>query len=287
MAKHLQIDDDRLLDLIAEDATIEKVASDLQFVEGPVWVEDRLIFSDIPAKKLYSFKDGKLSVFREESHAANGNTLDAQGHLLSCEHESRVVSITEPALEGERRVLVDSFDNDGTRTRFNSPNDIVAAADGTIYFTDPYWGIPQHRRDELMEYGGCWVFCVREGVATPVAKDFKRPNGLAFTPDQSHLLIADDQEGHVRKFKVEADHTLSGGEVFCSTDNGIPDGIRVHPSGNLFSSAGDGVHVFDNTGKRLGKILVPESPANLCFGGPGGKTLFMTARTGLYTTTLK
>ena len=277
-----QIDDPAMHQLVDENQPVRKLQGDFQFIEGPIWIGDRLVFSDIPASTLFQLKGDKISEFRKPSFSTNGNTLDAEGHLLSCEHESRVVSITEPAIGGERRVLVETFDNEGTETRFNSPNDIVAHSGGVIYFTDPYWGLPGDRREELMEYGGCWVFCFKDGKASPVAKDFGRPNGLALSPDEKTLYIADDQHGHIRKFTIEPDDTLSGGEVHCETDNGIPDGFRVAAGGEIFSSAGDGVHIFDTAGKRLGKILVPETPANCCFGGEDGRTLFITARTGLY-----
>ena len=228
-----------------------------------------------------------MGVYREPSHGANGNDLDPGGHLLTCEHKTRLVSVTEPATGGERRVLVDHFEHDGKPTKFNSPNDVAAHPDGqSIYFTDPYWGLPGDRRQELMEYGGdqCWVFrCNGDGSeCRPVVKDFKRPNGLAFTPDAKQLYVGDDQEKHVRRFDVASDGSLTGGEVFCEIDAGVPDGMRVDRDGRLFCTAGDGVHVFLPDGRRIGKVLCPETPANCRFGGKNGRTLYMTAHTGLY-----
>ena len=282
---------DEFAKLVAPDATVRQLASGFRFIEGPVWVKDRLLFSDIPQSKIFSWSpaDG-LNVYREQSHGANGNALDAEGHLFTCEHATRVVSTTEPALGGERRVFAERFEHDGSRVRFNSPNDVVIhPASRAVYFTDPYWGLPGDRREELMEYGKdqCWVFrCEADGTGCrPVVKDFKRPNGLAFSPDAKHLYIGDDQLKHVRRFDVADDGALGGGEVFCEIDQGVPDGMRVDADGRLFCTAGDGIHVFLPDGRRAGRILCKESPANCAFGGngpSGGRKLFMTAQTGLY-----
>jgi gluconolactonase len=224
-------------------------------------------------------------VYRDPSHNANGNTLDPGGHLVTCEHGTRVVSVTEPALGGERRVLVETFDHDGKPTKFNSPNDVVPGPDDSLYFTDPYWGLPFRERHQFQEYGNdnCWVFRIdNAGKATPIIKEMKRPNGLAFSPDRKTLYVADDEIKHIKAFAVAADGSVSGGRVFCEIDQGVPDGIRVDREGRLYSTAADGVHVFLPDGTRIGKLLCPEGPANCEFGGADGKTLFLTAKTGLY-----
>ncbi len=279
---------DELARVASPDARVRQIASGFRFIEGPVWVKDRLLFSDIPQSKIFSWSptDG-LNVYREQSHGANGNALDADGHLFSCEHQSRLVSTTEPALGGERRIFVERFDHDGSKVRFNSPNDVVIhPTRGEVYFTDPYWGLPGDRREELMEYGKdqCWVFrCDPDGGnCRPIVKDFKRPNGLAFTPDGKELYIGDDQEKHVRRFGFSDVGDLVGGDVFCEIDNGVPDGMKVDTDGRLYCTAGDGVHVFLPDGRRAGKILCNEGPANCAFGGDANRTLYMTARTGLY-----
>ena len=279
---------DELAKVATENARVRQVASGFQFIEGPVWVDGRLLFSDIPQAKIFSWspRDG-LGVYRQQSNSTNGNTLDREGRLISCEHNTRLVSATAPAIGGERTMLVERFDHEGQKLRFNSPNDVVVhPATGAIYFTDPYWGLPGNRREELMEYGPdqCWVFrCDGDGSnCRPVVKDFKRPNGLAFSPDAKQLYIGDDQERHVRRFDVGDDGELGGGDVFCEIDQGVPDGMRVDADGRLFSTAGDGVHVFLPNGRRVGKILCKETPANCCFGGEEGRTLFMTAHNGLY-----
>ena len=276
-------DADAFRQVVPEGARVRQLADGYRFVEGPVWIGGRLYFSDIPAERIYVWSpDAGASLFRDNSGAANGNARDAAGHLLSCEHATRVVSIT---LGEERSVLVDRFEHDGKPVRFNSPNDAVVKSDGTIWFTDPPYGLPEDKRGERMEYGGSWVFRYdpRDESVTPVAKDFDAPNGLCFSPDESTLYVADSgKPRHVRRFKVGADGTLSGGEVFCTIDKGVPDGIRCDAAGRLFCTAGDGIHVFAPDGGRIGKILVEQSPANCGFGGADGKTLFITAQKGLY-----
>ena len=276
-------DADAFRQVVPEGARVRKLADGFRFVEGPVWTGGVLRFSDIPAARIYAWSpDEGMSVFRDNSGAANGNTLDNAGHMLTCEHDTRVVSIT---LGADRSVLVDRFKHDGRDARFNSPNDVVVRRDGTVWFTDPPYGIPPEKRDAEMQYGGRWVFRYdpKDESVTPVAKDFDFPNGLCFSPDESVLYVADSGDPkHVRRFAVNADGTLSGGEVFCKIDKGVPDGMRCDASGRLFSTAGDGIQIFAVDGHRVGKILVAESPANCTFGGEGNKTLFITAQRGLY-----
>ena len=285
MSDRFLIDDgDAFANVVAPDAAVRKLAGDFQFTEGPAWRGGTLYFSDIPSDVIHTWTPaGGVGVFRQPAFNPNGSTFDNDGHLITCEHGARVVSI---ALGNARMALTEGFDHDGRRVRFNSPNDVVVKRDGTIWFTDPPYGI---KRD-LMEYGGQWVFRYdpRDKSVTPVATDFDMPNGLCFSPDESVLYIADSgKPRHVRRFKVEADGTLSGGEVFCEIDKGVPDGIRCDADGRLFSTAGDGVHVFAPDGKRIGKILVGETPANCTFGGEDGRTLFLTAKTSLYAIDLK
>jgi arylsulfatase A-like enzyme/sugar lactone lactonase YvrE len=260
-------------------AVPRKLAGGMKFTEGPVWVPrdgGYLVFSDIPANELkrWTEKDG-VTTYRQPSHNANGNILDAKGRLVSCEHGGRRLSILEP--DGTLRTLVDRFEGKA----FNAPNDAALARDGAICFTDPDYG----PRDRPREIDGRWVF--RFDPQTKdlrvLAKDFDKPNGIAFSPDGRRLYIADSgKPRHIRVFDVDADGGISNGRVFCAIDQGAPDGIRCDADGRLWSSAGDGVRVFDTRGGLLGTIPVPEVPANLCFGGPDGKTLFITARSSLY-----
>jgi gluconolactonase len=217
-----------------------------------------------------------LATFRADSRNTNGNTRDREGRLISCEHSARRVTRTEK--DGTITVLAEKFDG----KRFNSPNDVVVKSDGSIWFTDPTYGTP---RGEAKEIDGRHVYRVDPQTrrVTKVAEGFDQPNGLAFSPDEKRLYVADSGKArHIRAFDVNDDGTLSGGAALCVTDKGVPDGIRCDEQGNIWSSAGDGVQVFAPDGKLIRRIAVPESPANLCFGGADGKTLFVTARSSLY-----
>lgn len=273
--------EEEMKQVVAPGATVRKLAGDLKFTEGPVWVRDGgyLVFSDIPASILYRWSESDgLTVFRQPSDNANGNTLTRAGRIITCEHGSRVVTITDPSRPAEKHTLVDRFEG----KRFNSPNDVVEKSDGTLWFTDPPYGLPKGTPKELDDH---YVFRLdpKTGAIAIVAKGFDMPNGLCFSPDEKTLYVADSgKPRNIRAFAVNSDNTLAGGEVFCTIDVGGPDGIRCDRDGRVFSSSGDGAQVFDLTGKRIGRILTPEAGANLCFGGPDNRTLFITARTGLY-----
>lgn len=267
------------------DAKVVKLAGDFTFIEGPVWNPSGgfLVFSDIPKDELKKWTPSAgISTFRSPSRNANGNTLDAAGRLLTCEHSGRRVALLEK--DGTLRTLVDSFEG----KKLNSPNDVTVKSDGTIWFTDPEYGLktnPTTKQKEGKEQPGNFVYRhdPRTGRTTAVVKDFVQPNGIAFSPDEKKLYVADSgAPKHIRVFNVGADGTLDAGTVFCTIDQGVPDGIRVDRDGRVWSSAGDGVQIFGTDGRLIGRILVPEAPANLCFGGDDGKTLFMTARKSLY-----
>lgn len=274
---------------VAPDATVTKLAGDMGFIEGPVWQKNGvLVFSDIPNDELKQWTAaGGVTTFRKPSHNANGNILDAAGRLLTCEHSGRRVAVQDK--DGVVKTLVDSFEG----KKFNSPNDVVVRSDGTVWFTDPEYGLKNKagtKEKEGKEQPGNFVYRhdPKTGKTIAVVRDFVQPNGLAFWPDEKKLYVADSgTPRHIRRFDVKADGTLGGGAVFCKIDQGGPDGIRVDRDGRVWSSAGDGVQVFAPDGSLLGKILVPESPANLCFGGAEGKTLFITARKSLYSVPTK
>jgi gluconolactonase len=266
--------------VVAPNAKLTKLAGDMKFTEGPVWLardDGFLVFSDIPANELKHWTaTAGLTTFRQPSQNANGNTLDRAGRLVTCEHSGRRVSVQDK--DGTVLTLVDRFDG----KKFNSPNDAVVKSDGTVWFTDPPYGLPN---GATKEQAGNYVyrFDPKTKTTTLAAKEFDMPNGLCFSPDEKKLYVADSgKPHHVRGFDVQPDGALTGGAVFCQIDKGGPDGIRCDASGRIFSSAGDGIHIFSPEGKLIGKILVPESPANLCFGGVDGQTLFITARTSLY-----
>ncbi|MCC5972784.1 MAG: SMP-30/gluconolactonase/LRE family protein [Rubellimicrobium sp.] len=281
--------DPRFLDCAVLYTPLEQIVSGCKWTEGPVWFADHgcLLFSDIPNERIMRWTPGQgASVFREPSNFANGHTRDLQGRLVSCEHGGRRVTRTEA--DGSLTVLADSWGG----KRLNSPNDVVVKSDGSIWFTDPTYGILSdyegYRADPEQEAHHVFRIDPASGALAPVVSDFVQPNGLCFSPDESLLYIAESGSSHdasvpsvIRRFRV-TDAGLSGGEVFATIDNGLPDGMRCDTNGNLWSSAEDGIHIFAPDGTLLGKILVPERVANLTFGGPRRNRLFITATTSVY-----
>lgn len=254
-----------------------KLAGDFAFLEGPLWMpEGRLLFSDIPANRIYSWHEGELEVWREPSGNANGLTLDWKGCLIACEHGNRRVSRT--LSDGTVETVIESYKG----AQLNSPNDVVVRSDGAIYFTDPPYGI----EPEQVEQPCNGVYVVRtDETVIRVADDFVRPNGLAFSPDERMLYIADSGRRHVRSFLVHADSTLVADGIFADMDHpqpGSPDGIKVDQAGHVFVAGATGVWVFAPEGERLGVLVTPERPANLAWGDSDRRSLFVTARTSLY-----
>jgi len=270
---------------------VERLYTGCRWAEGPAWFAAGryLVWSDIPNDRMLRWDetDGSVSVFRQPALNSNGHTVDLQGRLVSCEHRSRSVSRTEH--DGTRTVLASHFEG----KRFNSPNDVVVKSDGSVWFTDPSYGIDSDYEGDAStsEIGARRVYRVDPDNATVsvVASDFVQPNGLAFSPDESLLYIVDtgvthqvDGPHHVRCFRVGADGSLAGGEVFATCPVGVYDGLRVDVHGNLWLSAGDGVHCHAPDGALLGKVLIPESVANLCFGGAKRNRMFICGTTSLY-----
>jgi gluconolactonase len=270
-------------DILAENAVVEKLSGGFIFTEGPVYeaATDTIVFSDIPADTLYRYSAVTRTVekFRRPSGQANGNTRDHSGRLITCEHENRRVSRTEP--DGTVVTLAGAYGN----RRLNSPNDIVVKSDGTLYFTDPPYGLPEQTVGKELEHNGVYRID-REGTLTLLVDDFARPNGLAFAPDEKTLYIDDSQEQHIRAFAVAADGTLSTGRLFANMKapekKGNADGMKVDSRGTVFCTGAGGVWVFAPDGTHLGTIDVPEVPANVCFGDRDGQTLYITAHTSLY-----
>ena len=269
--------------IITPDSRVERICDGLQFTEGPVWFSEGeyLLFNDINGNRTcrWSEKDG-LTTLKQPSGRLNGNTRDRQGRLVTCGHNLRTLFREER--DGSTTLLADSHNG----KKLNSPNDVVVKSDDTVWFTDPPYAIKPEEQEQPANY----VFRLDlDGALTPVADDFIRPNGLAFSPDERLLYIADaehEERHHIRVFDVTADNTLANGRLFADIRPGIPDGFRLDTEGTLYTSAGDGIHVFSPGGALLGKILCPETPANCAFGGPGKHTLFITARTGVYRVTL-
>ncbi|KPF46076.1 SMP-30/gluconolactonase/LRE family protein [Rhizobium sp. AAP43] len=277
-------------DLVVASARLEELHTGCRWTEGPVWFDDaqHLLFSDIPNQQVLRYVDGSgVSVFRSPSHFINGNTRDRQGRLVSCEHGGRRIIRTE--VDGTITTLADSHNG----KRLNSPNDVVVHSDGAIWFTDPSYGILSdyegYKAAEEQPTRNVYRLDAQTGALEIMVDDFLQPNGLAFSPDETRLYIADsgashapEAPRHIRVFDVVDGRRLANGRVFVDIDKGIPDGIRTDTEGNLWSSAADGVHCFAPDGRLLGKILVPQAVSNLTFGGPRRNRLFMTASTSLY-----
>ena len=289
----LEVRDPGLHDLIAADAAIERVAGGLTFTEGPVWRGAHLLFSDIPNKRIVRWRrlpEGpELTTFA--TGMSNGLTLDRQGRVLAAEHDGR--RVTRVADDGARTVLAEQFEG----KRLNSPNDIVVKSDGSIYFTDPPYAV-QPSTPGVPRPAGWWTKPIPgkeqpchgvyrltpDGTLRLLIDDFALPNGLAFSPDESVLYIDDSAHKHIRAFDVRPDGTLTGGRILldmASEDPGVPDGLKVDVRGNVFSTGPGGVWVCRADGTLLGRIVLPELPANLAWG-EDGSVLFLTARTSVY-----
>jgi gluconolactonase len=285
-----EIFDKRFRSLMIGIAHLDKLADGCIWAEGPVWFADGgyLLWSDIPNNRMLRWMpETGVSTFRAESNNSNGNTRDRQGRLVTCEHLTRRVTRTEP--DGSITVIADKYKG----KRLNSPNDVVVKSDGSIWFTDPSYGILtefEGSRSE-QEQGGCYVYRVdpKTGEITTVVEDFVKPNGLAFSPDEKILYVADSAASHdpnaphhIRAFDVVDGKKLTNSRVFCDIKGGsIPDGFRVDVNGNVWTSA-DGVECYAPDGTLLGRIKVPEVVANVTFGGKRRNRLFITATTSLY-----
>jgi gluconolactonase len=270
---------------------LDRLWTGCRWAEGPAYFAAGryLVWSDIPNDRMMRFDetDGSVSVFRHPCGYTNGHTVDREGRLVSCEHQGRCISRTEH--DGSRTELVSRVQG----ARLNSPNDVVVKSNGSIWFTDPTYGIDTDYEGDAApsEVGASHVYCLdpASGACPAVATDFEKPNGLAFSPDESLLYIADTgathRRGgprHLRRFRVGDDGALSGGEVFATCDEGLFDGLRVDVHGNVWVAGGEAVHCYAPDGVLLGKIVVPEVVANVCFGGPKRNRLFICATTSLY-----
>jgi gluconolactonase len=286
-----EIVDERFRRCIRTSARVERLHGDCRWAEGPVYfaAHRSLVWSDIPNDRMLRWDEttGTVGVFRSPSNYSNGNTIDAQGRMLTAEHGGRRVTRTEH--DGSITVIADRWQG----KRFNSPNDLVVARDGAVWFTDPTYGIDSdyegHRAES--EIGSSNVYRVdpASGAVEVVADDFVRPNGLAFSPDEKKLYVVDsgmthvkDGPRHIRVFDVIDGKRLRGGEVFATCTQGIFDGFRFDDAGRIWTSAADGVHCYTPDAKLLGKIRLPERVANVCFGGPKRNRLFICATTSVY-----
>jgi gluconolactonase len=271
---------------IIDDRTApKKPQSRFLFTEGPVWLdaENCWLFSDIAGNTIYRLDDSdRLSVFRRPSQMANGNTLDIEGRLLTCEHATSRVTRTEA--DGEITVLASHYQD----MQLNSPNDLVVDRSGNIYFTDPQYGRMEFygvKRTSQLPFRGVYRIPAQGGLPQLLVKDFDQPNGLCLSLDGSLLFVNDTRRYHIRIFKIDALGSLSGGAVWAETKGnapGTPDGMKIDVKGNLYCCGPGGVHVFDPEANCLGVIVCPEEVANFTWGGRDRLMLLMTAQTSVY-----
>ena len=284
--------DERFRRLAMGNVHVEKLWTGCRWAEGPAWFAAGryLVWSDIPNDRLLRWDetDGSVSVFRQPSFNANGNTVDREGRLVTCQHRSRSVTRTEH--DGSITVLSSHWRG----KRLNSPNDAVVHSDGAVWFTDPSYGIDSDYEGDAVpsEIGACHLYRIdpASGATEAMATDFSKPNGLAFAPDESLLYVADtgrthgaQYPKHIRRFTLGADgSSLFGGEVFAESEAGLFDGLRVDVHGNLWTSSGDGVRCYAPDGALLGIVRISEVVANCCFGGAKRNRLFICGTTSLY-----
>ena len=270
---------DSLEEILAPNTQVEKVAGGFEFTEGPLWHPDGfLLFSDIPANTIYKWQpEQKTEIFRQPSGNANGNTLDRSGRLITAEHGNRRISLTKK--NGQIVTLASHYQE----KRLNSPNDLAVKSDGSIYFTDPPYGI-KSEQEELGFYG---VYRLApDGTLTLLVDDFVRPNGIALSPDETKLYVNDSEKGHIRVFDVKPDGMIENGKLFAElkppSAEGAADGMKIDIKGNVYSTGPGGVWIFSPKGDLLGIIETPEPPANIAWGDRDYKTLYITANTSLY-----
>ena len=278
----LEVLDKRFSGFVPGICALEQLYAGAIWAEGPLYFSDCdfLLFSDIPNNRILRWVENLgVTIFRYPSNFTNGNFRDRQGRLISCQHGGRRVVRTEP--DGSITTIADSYDG----KKLNSPNDVVVQSNGMIWFTDPHYGL-RDLGPEAREQPENYVFRVdpSSNEIEVVANGFEMPNGLAFSPDESVLYVADsgNPPTHIRAFDVADGRRLTNGRVFAEVSPGVPDGFRVDVDGRVFTSAGDGIHVLNPGGRLIGKILCPESPSNCAFGGEHGTILYITARTSVY-----
>ena len=280
----LDVRSPKLLDLIDANAELEQLGTGCEFTEGPVWHSEGkfLLFSDIPANKMkkWTAEEG-ITNFRVPSGKSNGLTYDKQGRLVTCEHANRRVSRTEP--DGTVVTIASHYEGN----RLNSPNDVVVKSDGSIYFSDPPYGLTADygvEGEQDLDFQGVYRLSPDGQTLTLLIDDFDRPNGLCFSLDESILYINDTERMHIRAFDVQPDGTIANGRIFAEEegDDGVPDGMKIDAHGNIYLTGPGGIWIFNASGEHLGVLQTPERAANLGWGGDDWSTLFITASTSLY-----
>lgn len=278
----IEVHDAAIHEIIPEETTAEKIATGFGFTEGPVWRKDHLLFSDIPNNRIVRLKmlsEGpEITTFRSPSGYSNGLTVDRDRRLIACEQSTRRLTRTE-------------FDSSITEIaaryqgkRLNSPNDVVVRSDGSIYFTDPPYGLTNLTVWKETPFNGVYRLAP-DGELVLLVDDFQGPNGLAFSPDEAILYVNDTMRRHIRAFDVNPDGSLSNGRVLIemkTPEPGFPDGMTVDKAGNIFCTGPAGFWIIEPSGKSLGRVTLPELPANFAWGDSDWKTLYLAARTSIY-----
>ena len=259
--------------------SVERIAGDFQFTEGPYWRPDSsdLIFSDIPANRVYRWAPGAVPrVVLEPSGHSNGINADNEGRILLAQHDGHVARLLD---SGETEILVSEYEGQ----RLNSPNDLDVHSSGAIYFTDPPYGVEEEDRE--LDFSGVYRLDP-DGSLTLLTREFARPNGIVLSPDESRLYVNDSQENIVRVYDVAADGSLTNGRLFAEPQDaeadGATDGMKVDVEGNLYTTGPGGVWIYAPDGELLGRLPTPESPTNLAFGGSDMQTLYITAPPNVY-----
>ena len=268
--------------IVPERPSLERVAGGFGFTEGPVWCGNYLLFSDIPRNRIVRLtmrhEGPEVTTFRTPSGNSNGQTLDRSGRLITCEHSGRRVTRTE--VDGTVSVIAERYQG----KRLNSPNDVVVRSDGSVYFTDPPYGLGNPAKWKELSFNGVYRR-TPDGELVLLADDFDRPNGLAFSPDETVLYVNDTERGHIRAFDVSPDGSIARGRIFTELkgpEAGRPDGMKVDREGNVYCTGPGGIWIANSDGKHLGRVLMPEVPANLAWGDADWKTLYITAQTSIY-----
>lgn len=278
----IEVHDKAIHRIVPEGATAEQVATGFGFTEGPVWCGDYLLFSDIPYNRIVRWRrlsqGPQVTTFRSPSGNSNGLTLDKSRRLIACEHSTRRLTRTEP--DGAITVLAERYQG----KRLNSPNDVVVRSDGSIYFTDPPYGLADLTAWKELPFNGVYRLAP-DGELVLLVDDFDRPNGLAFSPDETVLYVNDTARRHIRAFDVSENGSISNGRILIemqAPESGAPDGMKIDQEGNIYCTGPGGFWIIEPGGKSLGRLTLPELPANFAWGDADWKSLYLTTRTSLY-----
>jgi gluconolactonase len=282
-----EIRNERFTEIIDPSEKIEQLETGFDFLEGPIWhpIESSLIFSDILGNSIYRWTENEgISTLRRNSYMANGNAYDKQGRVITCEHATSRITRADIVTDAPPEILVTHYDE----RQLNSPNDVVVASNGLIYFTDPIsgrssaYGVP---RDPDLDIRGVYKINSNSGELTLLIDDFEKPNGLCFSRDEKQLFINDSNRFHIRVFDANDDGSLSNGSVWADTvseGSGVPDGMKIDQEDNIYCCGPGGIHLFGKDGSSLGVIKMPEHTTNLCFGDDDLQSIYITASTSIY-----